>query len=278
MRLFRHGPIGQEKPGALDAHGGLRDLSALLPDLTPDWLSDERLAALRSVELERLPLLDPGVRIAEPVAGVRQFVAIGLNYRAHALEAGLEIPAEPVVFFKAVSSIAGPNDPVELPEASTASDWEVELAVVIGRRASRVPAEQALEHVAGYCLANDLSERDWQLHRGGQWSKGKSFPGFGPLGPWLVTRDELPDPQALTLQLSVNGVSRQHSSTADMIFPVAGIVAYLSRFMTLLPGDVILTGTPSGVGLGHKPPEFLRPGDRMRLDGGILGTQAQLVR
>lgn len=278
MKLLRHGPKGEEKPGALDNQGQIRDLSLLVPDFTPDWMSPQKLAALGAIDLTRMPLVPQGTRLGAPVAGVRQFVAIGLNYRKHAQEAGLEIPKEPVVFTKALTSIAGPNDDVELPEGSEAGDWEIELGFVIGTQAKKVPVAQALSHVAGYCLANDVSERDWQIKRNGQWGKGKSFDGFGPLGPWLVTTDELPDPQTIALELAVNGDVKQQSSTADMIFPVAEVVSYLSQFMTLLPGDVVITGTPAGVGLGMKPtPQFLRRGDVMTLNGGVLGTQRQKV-
>lgn len=278
MKLLRHGPLGAEKPGALDADGQARDLSLLVPDFTPEWLSPEKLQALAAIDLRRMPLVPPGTRLGTPVAGTRQFVAIGLNYRKHALEAGLDIPQEPVVFTKALTALAGPDDDVVLPEGSEAADWEIELGFVIGTLARRVAVEDALKHVAGYCLANDVSERDWQLKRGGQWGKGKSFDGFGPIGPWLVTVDEIPDPQAIPLELRVNDQVRQSSSTADMIFPVAQVVSYLSQFMTLLPGDVVITGTPEGVGLGMKPqPVFLRRGDVMRLSAGPLGTQRQRV-
>jgi len=278
MKLLRHGPKGQEKPGALDAAGNARDLSLLIPDFTPEWLAPEKLAALTAIDLERMPLVPPGTRLGVPVAGTRQFVAIGLNYRKHAQETGLELPQEPVVFTKALTSIGGPDDDVALPLGSEASDWEIELACVIGTQAQRVSEADALSYVAGYCLANDVSERDWQIKRGGQWVKGKSFDGFGPLGPWLVTTNELPDPQAIPLELRVNGEVRQKSSTADMIFSVAQIVSYLSQFMTLLPGDVVITGTPEGVGLGIKPaPIFLRRGDVMTLSAGPLGTQTQRV-
>lgn len=277
MKLLRHGPAGAEKAGALDAQGRVRDLSLLVPDLTPQWLSPPKLQALAAIDLQRMPLVAEGTRLGAPLGGVRQFVAIGLNYRQHAVESGMEIPKEPVVFTKALTSIAGPNDDVELPEGSVAGDWEIELGFVIGTLARKVPVAQALSHVAGYCLANDVSERDWQIKRNGQWGKGKSFDGFGPLGPWLVTSDELPDPQGIPLELAVNGVVRQSSNTADMIFPVAEIVAYLSQFMTLLPGDVVITGTPQGVGLGMKPPQFLKRGDVMTLSAGPLGTQRQQV-
>lgn len=278
MKLLRHGPAGAEKPGALDADGQARDLSLLISDFTPDWMSPAKLEALRAIDLAQMPLVPPGSRLGTPVAGTRQFVAIGLNYRKHAAESGLEIPKEPVVFTKALTSLAGPNDDVALPEGSEAGDWEIELGFVIGTQAKKVSVASALSHVAGYCLANDVSERDWQIKRNGQWGKGKSFDGFGPIGPWLVTTDELPDPQKIPLELAVNGETRQRSNTADMIFPVAEIVSYLSQFMTLLPGDVVITGTPEGVGLGIKPkPVFLRRGDVMTLSAGPLGTQRQHV-
>lgn len=278
MKLFRHGPVGQEKAGALDAQGCMRDLSLLVPDITPEWLSASKLQALAAIDLSRMPLVAEGVRIGAPVGGIRQFLAIGLNYRKHAQEAGLELPAEPVFFTKAITSLAGPYDEVTLPEGSVQGDWEVELGIVIGTQAQKVPLDRALDYVAGYVLANDVSERDWQIKRGGQWGKGKSFDGFGPIGPWLVTTDELPDPQAVDISLAVNGEQRQASSTADMIFSVAHIVSYLSQFMTLLPGDLIITGTPAGVGLGMKPPQFLKRGDVMTLSGGVLGQQRQQVR
>ncbi len=277
MKLLRHGPVGAEKPGAIDADGLVRDLSLLVPDFTPDWMAPAKLQALAAIDLARMPLVPQGTRFGAPVAGTRQFVAIGLNYRKHAEESGLEIPKEPVVFTKALTSIAGPNDDVELPEGSQAGDWEIELGFVMGSLARKVAVSDALKHVAGYCLANDVSERDWQIKRNGQWGKGKSFDGFGPIGPWLVTSDEVPDPQSIPLQLSVNGELRQESSTADMIFSVAEIVSYLSQFMTLLPGDLVITGTPQGVGLGMKPPKFLKRGDVMTLSAGVLGTQRQRV-
>ena len=277
MKLLRHGAVGAEKPGALDAQGQARDLSLLVPDFTPDWLSPGKLKALAAIDLQRMPLVPAGTRLGTPVAGARQFVAIGLNYRKHAQEAGMEIPAEPVVFTKAITSLAGPDDAVALPKDSVAGDWEIELGFVMGSTARNVSEEDALSYVAGYCLANDVSERDWQIKRNGQWGKGKSFDGFGPIGPWLVTTDELPDPQSIPIELAVNGQVRQSSNTADMIFPVAKIVSYLSEFMTLLPGDVVITGTPAGVGLGMKPPTFLKRGDVMTLSGGPLGSQRQQV-
>ena len=277
MKLLRHGAIGAEKPGALDAQGRARDLSLLVPDFTPDWLSPAKLAALAVIDLQRMPFVPDGERLGVPVAGVRQFVAIGLNYRKHAEEAGLEIPKEPVVFTKALTSLAGPDDDVALPAGSEAGDWEIELGFVIGTKPKQVSESDALNHVAGHCLANDVSERDWQIKRGGQWGKGKSFDGFGPIGPWLVTTDELPDPQSIPIELAVNGEIRQSSNTSDMIFSVAQILSYLSRFMMLLPGDVVITGTPSGVGLGMKPATFLRRGDVMTLRAGALGTRRQRV-
>lgn len=278
MKLLRHGPLGAEKPGAIDANGQVRDLSLLVDDFTPDWLAPEKLRALAAIDLTRMPLVASGTRLGAPVAGIRQFVAIGLNYRKHAQEAGLEVPKEPVVFNKALTCIAGPNDDVVLPEGSVEGDWEIELGFVIGTLARKVEVAQALSHVAGYCLANDISERAWQIKRGGQWGKGKSFDGFGPIGPWLVTSDELPDPQRIPLELAVNDEVRQRSNTADMIFPVAELVSYLSQFMTLLPGDLVITGTPEGVGLGVKPtPVFLRRGDVMTLTAGPLGAQRQRV-
>lgn len=277
MKLFRHGPSGREAAGAVDAKGVKRDLSLLIPDLTSDWLSPAKLTALQAIDLERLPALADGVRIGAPVAGTRQFMAIGLNYRKHAAESGMTPPKEPLVFNKALTCIQGPNDDIVQPEGSEKLDWELELGVYIGTKAQRVSEADALNHVAGYCLANDVSERDWQANRSGQWVKGKSFDTFGPLGPWLVTTDEVPDPQNLPFSLSVNGTARQNSNTSDMIFSVAEIVAHLSQFMTLLPGDVIVTGTPEGVGGGMKPPLFLKRGDVVELSGGILGEQRQTV-
>ncbi len=277
MKLLRYGEPGQERPGAVDAEGSLRDLSLLVPDFTPEWLAPERLKALQAIDLRRMPRVPEGARLGPPVAGTRQFIAIGLNYRKHAEEAGAALPQEPVVFTKALGALGGPDDDVTLDAGSTSTDWEVELGFVIGTQAHRVGEVEALRHVAGYCLANDISDRDWQIKRSGQWGKGKSFDGFGPIGPWLVTADEIADPQAIPLQLKVNGEIRQQSSTADQIFGVAHVVSYLSQFMTLFPGDVVITGTPQGVGLGMKPPTFLRDGDVMELDGGPLGRQRQRV-
>jgi len=267
MKLLRHGPVGAEKPGALDAQGRVRDLSLLIDDFTPAWMAPEKLHALQAVDLEKLP----------PLTGVRQFVAIGLNYREHAKEAGREIPAEPVVFNKALTSLSGPDDDIVMPDGSTQLDWEIELGFVIGTTARKVTQADALNYVAGYVLANDVSERHWQAQRSGQWVKGKSFDTFGPIGPWLVTTDEIADPQVLNMELKVNGQVRQSSNTADMIFPVSFIVSYLSQFMTLLPGDVVVTGTPSGVGLGMKPQQFLQRGDVVTLSMDGLGAQTQKV-
>ncbi len=277
MRLFRHGNLGMERAGVVDASDVKRDISLLVPDITPDWLSPEKLGAIASIDLEKFPIVPDDVRIGAPVADSRQFIAIGLNYRKHAAESGAEVPKEPLVFNKAITCIQGPNDDVVWPEGSQTMDWEVELGLAIGTKARNVSLERALAHVAGYCLANDVSERDWQVNRSGQWVKGKSFDTFGPLGPWLVTTSELPDPQNVPLTLKVNGVVRQSSNTIDMIFPVAAIVSHLSQFMTLLPGDVVVTGTPEGVGVGMKPRLFLKRGDVMELDGGVLGAQRQKV-
>lgn len=277
MKLLRYGPVGQEKPAALDAQGVMRDLSALVSDLTPEWLAPERLKALAAIDLSKLPRVDESVRIGAPVAGSRQFVAVGLNYRKHAEEAGMDIPKEPVVFTKAITSLSGPNDDIVLPDGAKECDWEIELGLIIGTTSRKVSVEKALDYVAGYCLANDVSERHWQSKRGGQWSKGKSFDTFGPIGPWLVTSDEILDPQTLDMELKVNGETRQKSNTADMIFTVAQIVSHLSQFMTLLPGDVVITGTPSGVGLGMQPQQFLKKGDVITLQIDKLGTQTQKV-
>jgi len=277
MRLLRHGALGAEKPGALDAQGRARDLSLLIDDFTPDWMAPEKLHALQAIDLSKLPLVADGTRLGTPLTGIRQFIAIGLNYREHAKEAGRDIPEEPVVFNKALTSLSGPDDDILLPDASTQTDWEIELGFVIGTQANRVSQADALKYVAGYVLANDVSERHWQAHRSGQWVKGKSFDTFGPIGPWLVTADEIPDPQTLGMELKVNGQVRQHSNTSDMIFPVSFIVSYLSQFMTLLPGDVVVTGTPSGVGLGMKPQQFLKKGDVVTLSMDKLGTQTQKV-
>ncbi len=277
MKLLRVGAAGAEKPAAIDAQGAIRDLSAVVPDLTPHWLSPQRLRALAAIDLEQLPLVDAHIRIGVPVAGVRQFIGIALNYRKPIEDSGQPLPDEPVVFLKAITSLSGPNDDIILPRGSEQTDWEIELGIVIGSTARSVAPEDALQYVAGYCLANDLSERHPQNNRNGQLFKGKSFHTFGPIGPWLVTSDEISDPQALDMELSVNGEIKQASNTSDMIFPVAQIVSYLSQFMTLLPGDVIVSGTPGGVGMGLKPPQFLNNGDVVRLSMTRLGTQIQRV-
>jgi 2-keto-4-pentenoate hydratase/2-oxohepta-3-ene-1,7-dioic acid hydratase in catechol pathway len=278
MKMVRFGPRGREKVGAIDASGQLRDLSAACPDLHLPAMGTAAWKALRRLRAEHFPAVRGTPRLGVPYTGVSKFVGIGLNYRDHAAEAGMPIPAEPIVFLKATTCIAAPNDPLELPPGSAKTDWEVELGVVIGRTARRVGEADALAHVAGYCVVNDVSERAWQLERGGQWDKGKGFDGFGPIGPWLVTADEVPDPQALRMWLDVNGEARQRGSTATMIFGVAALVAYVSRCMTLLPGDIIATGTPPGVGMAMKPqPRFLQAGDVVTLGIDGLGQQTQRV-
>jgi 2,4-didehydro-3-deoxy-L-rhamnonate hydrolase len=278
MKLCRHGPAGSERPGLVDDQGGIRDLSPILADIGPDQLSPVGLAALARLNPHDLPPVPADTRLGAPLSGTRQFIAVGLNYIDHAREAGMPIPAEPILFTKGVSCIQGPNDPIRLPRGSVKTDWEVELGVVIGTTANYVDPADALAHVAGYCLVNDVSEREYQIERGGTWDKGKGCPTFGPLGPWLVTADEVGDPQDLAMWLDVNGRRMQQGSTATMIFPVAELVAYISRFMTLLPGDVITTGTPPGVGMGIKPePVFLRAGDVVDLGIDKLGSQRQDV-
>ena len=277
MKLFRHGATGDEKPGLVDADGGLRDLSGKIRDLSGSSLSRDSLDRLRMLDPQTLPLLPPDVRLGPCVGATRNVIAIGLNYADHAAETGSPIPAEPIVFNKAPSSLCGANDAVIIPKGSAKTDWEVELAVVIGARASYVHANEALEYVVGACICNDVSEREWQLERGGTWSKGKSAPTFGPLGPWLVTLDEIPDLKNLAMSLDVNGERCQTGSTSTMIFDVPQIVAYCSHFMLLEPGDVIITGTPPGVGLGMKPPRYLKDGDEMVLRIAGLGEQRQRV-
>ena len=277
MKLLRFGPHGQEKPGLLDATGTLRDLSGIVDDIAGNVLSDAFLAKLREVDPTTLPAVSGQPRIGPCVGRVGKFVCIGLNYADHAAESGLPVPSEPVVFNKWTSAICGPNDDIEIPRGSVKTDWEVELGVVIGKAAKYIDEANALDYVAGYCIVNDVSEREWQIERGGQWDKGKGFDTFGPLGPWLVTRDEVPDPQALDLWLEVDGHRYQNGNTRTMVFGVAQLVAYLSRCMSLQPGDVISTGTPPGVGLGIKPnPVYLKPGQTMRL--GIAGLGEQLQR
>lgn len=277
MKLVRFGPPGQEKPGLIDADDVLRDLSGLVPDIGGAQLGRDAIAALARHDPATLPQVAGEPRLGCPVAGVGKFVAIGLNYFDHAAEVGAPVPKEPVIFMKATSCIQGPDDPVMLPEGSQKSDWEVELGIVIGERARYVDEADALDYVAGYCAVNDVSEREFQMDRGGTWDKGKGCDTFGPIGPWLVTPDEVPDPQSLDLWLDVNGQRMQAGNTRTMIFGVKTIVSYVSRFMTLLPGDVIITGTPPGVGLGMKPPVFLRAGDVMTLGVQGLGAQRQRV-
>jgi 2-keto-4-pentenoate hydratase/2-oxohepta-3-ene-1,7-dioic acid hydratase in catechol pathway len=277
MKLLRHGPVGAEKPGMLGPDGSIRDLSGLVPDIAGAVLSDTGLAMLRAVDPRRLPEVAPATRLGPCVAGTGKFICIGLNYADHAAESGMAVPPEPVIFMKATSAICGPNDPIVIPRGSVKTDWEVELAVVIGTAAKYVSEAEALGHVAGYAVTNDVSEREFQIERAGQWTKGKSCDNFGQLGPWLVTRDEVADPQDLSMWLTVNGERMQNGSTRTMVYGVAHLVSYLSRFMTLHPGDVISTGTPPGVGLGMKPPRYLRAGDVVELSIAGLGTQRQDV-
>jgi len=278
MKLVRYGVAGKEKPGLVDADGVLRDLSKVVPDIGPEQLGETSLARLRKLDSKRLPAVKGAPRFGPPVARVGKFIAIGLNYRDHAIESGAPIPKEPVVFMKAVTCIQGADDPVMLPRGSKKSDWEVELGVVIGTRARYVKKREALDYVAGYCIVNDVSEREFQLERGPQWDKGKGCDTFGPMGPSLVTKDEVPNVQKLGLWLDLNGKRTQTGNTRTMIFNVATIVSYLSEFMTLMPGDVITTGTPPGVGLGMKPePLYLKRGDVMKLGIDGLGVQTQKV-
>ena len=278
MKLVRYGASGREKPGLIDSEGVLRDLSGQLADLHLPTLGPQGLARLRRLEPATLPRVRGTPRLGLPYTGISKFVGIGLNYRDHAAEAGLPVPSEPIVFMKATTCLGGPQDPIELPPGSQKTDWEVELGIVIGRTARRVTEAEALSFVAGYCVVNDVSERAWQMERGGTWDKGKGFDTFGPVGPWLVTTDEVSDPQALSMWLDVNGESRQRGHTSTMIFGAARLVSYLSECMTLLPGDLIATGTPPGVGMGRKPPQYLRAGDVVTLGIEGLGAQRQDVR
>lgn len=275
MKLARYGAPGAERPALVDNHGVLRDLSGVVSDIDGSLLASAEFDRLRSLDASTLPAAPVGSRIGPCIAGVGKFICVGLNYADHAKETGKEPPAEPILFMKATSAIIGPNDDVEIPKGSEKADWEVELGIVIGRRAKYVSETKALDHVAGYCLVNDVSERAFQSERGGQWTKGKSHDTFGPIGPWLVSRDEIADPQNLDLWLDVDGVRRQTGNTKTMIFGVGFLVHYISQFMTLEPGDIIATGTPPGVGLGHKPPVFLRAGQTMRLGITGLGEQQQ---
>ena len=278
MKLVRYGQAGQEKPGLIDAQGLLRDLSGVLPEITAQALQPASLARLRALDPETLPLLPDGARIGLPWTGCGKFICVGLNYADHAAESGMAIPAEPVLFTKHTSTMIGCNDPVVIPQGSVKTDWEVELGVVIGSTARYVSEDYALNHVAGYCVVNDVSEREYQLERGGTWDKGKGCDTFGPVGPWLVTADEVADPQQLGMWLEVNGKRFQNGSTRTMVFNVAQLVSYISRFTTLYPGDLISTGTPPGVGMGVKPQAtYLKPGDVMQLSIDGLGTQRQTV-
>jgi len=278
MKLLRYGPLGQEKPGLIDAQGRVRDLSGIVKDIDPDTLAPARLAQLSEHDFDALPIVESPARFGPPVSGIGKILGIGLNYADHAAETKLDLPPEPLVFAKATTCLAGANDPLVLPKDSLCTDYEVELAAIIGTRAQYVSESKALEHVAGYAVMNDYSERDFQIERGGQWIKGKSFDGFGPLGPWLVTADEIPNPQNLKIWCDVNGQRRQDSNTQHMVFGIARIISNLSQYMTLMPGDVISTGTPPGVGLGHKPPLYLKPGDIVELGVEGLGQQRQELK
>jgi 2,4-didehydro-3-deoxy-L-rhamnonate hydrolase len=277
MKLLRYGPMGKEKPGILDAEGRIRDLSSVISELDGTAISSKGLAKLNKVNVDKLPLVRGNPRIGACIANPQKFIAIGLNYSDHAAESGLKVPPEPIVFTKHVSCLSGPNDTITIPPKSKKSDWEVELGVIIGTRAKNIKKKDALKHVAGYCTINDLSEREFQIERSGQWTKGKSYDTFGPVGPWLVTADEVKDPQNLHLWLELNGKRVQDGNTKTMVYNVAYIVAYLSEFFTLMPGDIITTGTPPGVGMGMKPPRFLKPGDKMRVGIDGLGEQNQVV-
>jgi 2-keto-4-pentenoate hydratase/2-oxohepta-3-ene-1,7-dioic acid hydratase in catechol pathway len=277
MKLLRHGPLGAEKPGLIGPDGTVRDLSGIVPDIAGAVLSDAGLAAIRKIDHASLPVVPASTRLGACVGGTGKFICIGLNYSDHAAETGAKVPPEPIIFMKATSAICGPNDPIIIPRTSVKTDWEVELAVIIGTKAKYVSEADALNHVAGYAVSNDVSERAFQTERSGQWTKGKSCDNFGQLGPWLVTRDEVADPQNLAMWLTVNGTKMQNGSTQTMVYGVAHLVSYLSQFMTLHPGDVISTGTPPGVGLGMKPPRFLKPGEVVELGIAGLGQQRQDV-
>ena len=278
MKLLRCGPLGHERPGLLDADGIVRDLSGFVEDIDGRMLNDVNLAQLRGLDFAALPKIDPQMRYAPCIANVGKFMCIGLNFHDHAEETGLPIPAHPILFMKATSSISGPNDDIVRPRNATKIDWEVELGVVIGQPAKYVTEDEALDYVAGYCVVNDLSERHFQMHLTGQWTKGKSCDGFGPVGPYLLTRDEVPDPQSLDMSVTVNGTTMQKGNSCDMIFSVRQIIAHLSELMTLHPGDIIATGTPAGVGMGKKPdPLYLRDGDEIVTTIAGLGSQCQFV-
>ena len=277
MKLLRYGPVGKEKPGLLDKDGKIRDLSGVIADINGETISPKGLARLRKIKPDSLPLVKGKPRIGACVANPQKFVAIGLNYSDHAAESGLTVPPEPIIFTKHTSCIVGPNDDVTIPPKSKKSDWEVELGVVIGTKAKNIKKKDAMAHVAGYCVVNDISERAFQIERSGQWTKGKCYDTFGPIGPWMVTADEIKDPQKLKMWLELNGKRVQDGTTATMVYGVAYIVAYLSEFFTLMPGDIITTGTPPGVGMGMKPPRYLKPGDTMKLGIDGLGEQFQTV-
>lgn len=277
MKLLRHGSEGAEKPGLLHSDGTIRDLTGLVPDIGGAVISPTGLAMLQSINADDLPVVDPDTRLGACVAGTGKFICIGLNYADHAAEGGMEVPPEPVVFMKATSAICGPNDPIIIPRGSKKTDWEVELAVIIGKPGKYISEQDAMDHVAGYAVTNDVSEREFQIERSGQWTKGKSCDNYGQIGPWLVTQDEVEDPQNLKMWLTVNGETRQNGSTATMVYGVRYLVSYLSQFMSLQAGDVISTGTPPGVGLGMKPPQYLNAGDVVELGIEGLGTQRQDV-
>jgi len=277
MKLVRYGRPGKEKPGLIDEDGKLRDLSGVVSDIGPEQLSDKALAKIARIKPSSLPEVSGRPRFGVPVSHISKYIAIGINYIEHAEEAKMRIPREPIVFMKAISCLCGPDDNIILPKGSKKSDWEVELGIIIGKKAQYISEEEALDYVAGYCVTNDLSEREFQIERGTQWDKGKGCDTFGPVGPWLVTRDEVPDPQDLDLYLDVNGQRMQSGNTKTMIFSAAKIVSYLSHFMTLLPGDLIATGTPPGVGLGRNPQVFLKPGDKVVTGIAGLGEQRQKV-
>ena len=278
MKLLRYGPLGLEKPGVLDVEGNIRDLSHKVADIAGEFLSPESLGDLAEIDVNSLPLVEGSPRIGACAAKVGKFVCVGLNYADHAQESGLDVPPEPILFFKATSAIIGPNDDVIIPKGSEKTDWEVELGVVIGREAAYVSEENAMDHVAGYCVINDISERAFQIERAGQWVKGKSADTFGPIGPWLVTKDEIEDPQNLAMWLEIDGHRYQNGSTRTMVYGVRHLVSYISQFMSLQPGDLISTGTPPGVGMGQKPPVYLKSGQNMSLGIEGLGEQHQAVR
>ena len=277
MKLLRYGPSGQEKPGIIDDKGNIRSLSNIVSDITGTTLSSENLQRLQAIDLSSLPIIDADVRLGACVGNVGKFLCIGLNYADHAAESGMKIPDEPEVFTKAISAISGPNDDIVQPKNSDKLDWEVELAIVIGKHASYVSEEDSHQYIAGYCVCNDVSERTFQLEKGSQWDKGKGCDTFGPIGPWLVTSDEVKDPNNLSMWLEVNGKTFQNGNSKTMVFKPEYIVSYLSQFMSLQPGDIISTGTPPGVGLGQKPPLYLKPGDKITLGIEGLGTQKQTV-